>query len=205
MSNEYDFGYGGNAYFNGRDGTITRVSDGATVRFNVKDGMLAVSVKDYSFGLRDSAPEDVKAMAAELPRRVSEWGELVPADQAMYESHARPHFWNDAEWLVTEDPEAPEWATDTWAAGRSGGWCCIDGTQHYAEQGFPMGTPDTPEDPGEAKELADALRFREEFARLAFAIHACIDGAHEALEEIIREEYAELESRRTRNTVKSVN
>ena len=55
----YDFGYAGNAYFNGRDATITR-DDGETVRFNVKDDMLAVEVKDYNWGLRPEAPEDVK-------------------------------------------------------------------------------------------------------------------------------------------------
>jgi hypothetical protein len=259
MSNEYkdphtyEFGYAGNSYFNGRDGVVTR-DDGKTITFNGRDGMLAVEVKDYNFGLRDSAPEDVKRMAAELPRRQMEWGDEVSFDEWAYEVVARRTFWDDAEWCCTDDPAAPEWAKGVYSSGRSGGWCCIDGTQWLLEHGFPSVTPDfmvkegggykeyaicTWEngkiletgtkvieayddlDEAEARleelrksdthgfdideDTAQELTMRDEFIRLAFDIHGCIDGAHEALEEYIREEYAELEAKRNANIIRSSN
>jgi hypothetical protein len=251
----YDFGYAGNSYFNGRDGTITR-DDGKTITFNVRERMLAVEVKDYNFGLREDAPEDVKRMAAELPDRTSEWGDEVSFDQWAYDAVARDHFWNDAEWCCTDDPEAPDWAKGVFSAGRSGGWCCIDGTQWLVEHGFPSSTPDfmvKPDggykayaierwehgkildegtkhiegyddlDEAEARveeltrengvtygyqvdeQLTEELTMRDEFARLAFDIHGCIEGAHEALEEYIRDEYAELEDKRERKTIRGTN
>lgn len=250
----YEFGSAGNSYFNGSDGTITR-DDGKTVRFNLKDHRyLAVEVKERSFGLRDSAPEEVKRMAKELPGRYDhDYGQEVSADQWAYDNIAKEHFWNDAEYCCVDDPEAPDWATGVHSAGRSSGWCVIEGSEHLAEQGFPAKTPDfmvnsdgtykpfavrqwevgkliddgtkvvaafDTEEEAETyieehasdtigmeidEDFAVTLRMRDEFATLCFDIVGCIDGAHEALEEWIREEYEELEARREANTIRSDN
>lgn len=128
----YEFGYGGNSYFNGRDAVITR-DDGKSIRINSYERNMAVCVKDYSFGLRSSAPEDVKRMAAELPERPTDWGEMTSYDGWAYEHIARDQFWHDASWLTggegkdMSDPEAPAWARGVYSAGRSGGWCVIEG------------------------------------------------------------------------------
>lgn len=210
----YSFGYASNSYFKGRDGVVTRDADGATITINVRDGQMAVEVKDHS-GVY-ALPEDVRALANEL-------GE--DKTYALYHQ-ACDGFWRDADWLCgndpgASDPEAPEWAEGIHSSGRSGGWCVVEGTRDLADN-FPSGEPPDPDEvpcyycgvkrsehDDDGGHLFDPdkdwYKVRDEFLALAFDIVGCIEGAREWLCELIREEHEELEARRVANTVLSIN
>lgn len=204
----YTFGTQRNGYFNGSDGTITR-DDGKTIKIRHDDRCLSVCVKDYEFGLKADADEDVKRMARELPERYDhDYGSYRSADEALYDD-VREGWWrNDVEWLINEDEDAPTWATGYHSAGRSGGWCVIEGTEWLAEHFYSTST--FTEEIGERcyideDEFKEAIEQRDEFCELAFSIVESIDGAHEYLIERIREEYDELEAQREANEIRGEN
>lgn len=136
----YEFGYAGNSYFNGSDGLVTR-DDGKSIRINSHDRCMSVSVKDHG-SPTDQLSDETKAKLAELPRdgSLDAWGEEESTIGRLYE-RVREQWWHDAEWFTTEDTEAPDWATGVHSAGRSGGWCVIEGSEFLADN-FPSKTLD---------------------------------------------------------------
>lgn len=203
----YEFGVQRNGYFNGSDGIITR-DDGKTVKIRRDDGCLSVCVKEYSFGLKADAPEEVKRMAGELPSRIHPYGgHEVSADEYLYDD-VREGWWrNDVEWLIKEDEQAPDWATGYYSAGRSGGWCAIEGSEWLADHFYSSNeyTEEHERHGIDREDFDRAIEMRNEFCVLAFDIVGSIDGAHEWLHEMIREEYAELEAARESNTIRGEN
>lgn len=107
----YTFGEQSNSYFNGRDTSVTR-DDGKSVLVNVKDGMMAVEVKDRAGWW--SYPDDIKSMADELGESTIE---------RLYDQ-LRDDYWRWAtDFLVNDYDEV----TDIYSAGRSSGWLCVRG------------------------------------------------------------------------------
>jgi hypothetical protein len=139
----YEFGYAGNSYFNGSDGLVTR-NDGKTIRIRSDNRCMSVEVKDHSFGIAGTLDDDeTKRRLKELVEARGEvhleWGTGTYED-LLYE-RIKEQWWHDAEWMVSDDPEAPDWGDDVSSAGRSGGWCVLGGTEFLADN-FPSTTPD---------------------------------------------------------------
>lgn len=182
----YTFENRSNSYFMGSDVVVTR-DDGAQITINGKDGMVAVNVKDHSAW---SFPDDVKPLAADLNRanrsRMAgdEYGREDWTD-ILYEQ-AQERWWEDAHELAQEAGFGR-----VWSSGRSGGWCCIDGTN--GDRDWPRIAH--PED-------EDDREFRDQILQLLFDIHSCIESTREHWFERIREEHAELEARREANIIR---
>lgn len=140
----YDFGISGNSYFQGNDGLVTR-GDGKSIRIRYEDNLIAVNVKDHSFGVFDVLDDEHKAKLKELNEHAGTfhmpWGDTGTFEDWLYE-RCREQWWHDAEWFtggdsIGSDPERPTWTNDVYSAGRQGGWCVIKGTESLAEHGFP--------------------------------------------------------------------
>lgn len=204
---KYEFGTASNSYFNGSDGTITRVEDGKTIRVRRDDGLMSICVKEHSFGLRKDAPEDVKQMVKELPRVVNEFGDRVSFDEYEYDD-VRRHWWEyEVAWFFEEDEERPTWIEGYYSSGRSGGWLVVEGSRWLAENFY-----STSEYTAKVAEFIDredfeaAIKMRDEFCDLAFSIAIdSIAGAHEHLEERVREAYGELQQKREMAIVRGDN
>lgn len=189
----YTFANEGNSYFNGSDAVATRSREGEeprSLKLNGKDGMLAISVKDYAtmYGWinpnprgNSAIPDDVLPLAIDLNK--ANESRLAGGDQeqwteVLYE-RAQRRFWDDAEELAMQAG-----IDDVYQAGRSGGWLCLAGTN---EDTFHRITQ--PEDEDDRAE-------RERIFGLLFEILDAMDEARAYFFEMIREEHAELEVER---------
>lgn len=145
---QYSFDTERNSYFNGRDLRVTETGTGHRIIVNVKDGMLAVEVKDRSIA-RDY-PADVLAAAEQLGDERT---------QQIYEE-VQGEFW---QWA---DDAAKRYQFETvYQAGRSGGWLAVAGTE-----GFDAATLI---EPAEGEE-GDA-DLRERFLAFAFEVERSIE------------------------------
>lgn len=225
----YEFGYSRNDYFSGSDGHITR-DDGRSIHVRTDDGLMSVSVKDHHGRLKEHLDDEYRRKLRELvaakPDETTEWG--GDYSDVLYD-RLREQWWRDAAWMtggdgIGSDPEAPDWATGVHSAGRSGGWCVIEGTADLADS-FPTG--DKPPEAaarcyycdeaaadhgrGEHDFVADedpAALFakRDEFLTLAFNLVANIDELKKGwLTDVIDEEYGELEDKRNAAIVRGEN
>lgn len=217
----YTFGYAGNSYFNGSDAEITRDEDGATIRINVKDRLMAVNVKDHKM---DSVPDEIKAAADDLNAHRPEYYGMEHT-MRLYDWQ-REDWWNhDAPWVVQEY-DFP----GVYSAGRSAGWCAIQGTQHLLD-GFRTDEWTDADDKRltqltaiyeddtttsdewdllrsefyELEEKRDELEERDNFLACCFDLVDSIEGARESFYERILEEHRELEESREANIILSEN
>jgi hypothetical protein len=223
----YEFGYRNNSYFNGSDGLITRLSDGATVTINVKDHErdLAVNVKDHnSF----TFPAEVREMAAEINVAAGDQSWPFPGAQltdTIYEV-VREAWWQDAEWMAEEHG-----FNGVHSAGRSGGWCVIQGTEMLADEfttaqwteakqarldELTLIYEDNITTADEWDELRDefddlgnerdVIKARDSFLELAFAlVDHILTLRNDEFATRIREEYNDLVERREANIIRSEN
>lgn len=202
---EFTFRNVGNSYFMGNDVVATRVRDGREVKINGKDGVLAVNVKDYkhSYGhyTESTLPEGVFAMAEELNAANAhrftgeDWGAQCWTD-VLYE-RAQETFWIDAK-VLAEDAGF----NGVGSAGRSGGWCCIDGadSESYADIIMdPEGMADEPEDIEYYREKRSAV------LNLLIDIEDLIEDCHGYWYDDIREGHAEFVRLREDNFVRGEN
>lgn len=207
----YEFGYSRNSYFSGSDGHITR-DDGRSISVRTDDGLMSVNVKDHHGHLEEHLDDEhrhkLRDLIAAKPDETTEWG--GDYSDVLYE-RMREQWWHDARWTTgaegpgMSDPEAPDWAGDVYSAGRSGGWCVIEGTSDLAAS-FPTRTLEEAvqeareratcsecgartyrseecfcdegdgEDYDEVRdELVAPIEKRDEFLMLAFALVANID------------------------------
>jgi hypothetical protein len=112
---QYTFDSQRNSYYNGADLRVTETGTGNTIIVNEKDGMLAVNVKDDS--TVHHFPPDVKVAFDQL-------GESKA--QAIYAGLVE-------EWWRWADDLAQTYDfSGVFSAGRSSGWCAVDGTQHIS-------------------------------------------------------------------------
>jgi hypothetical protein len=115
-SDGYTFSRVSNNYFNGHDLHVVERATGRVVSLNERDGMLAVSVKD-----RETV-HDLPVAARDAYDKIGE-----PAAQVIYDG-LKEDFWRWAE----ECAERYEFDGVT-QAGRSGGWMCVKGSEHLAD------------------------------------------------------------------------
>jgi len=102
-------------YFNGRDLCVEDKESHEVVTLDVKDGLLAVKVKDDH--VRDRWPDDVKAAANVLNQdRLN----------SIYES-AQTDYWEASKMAASEAGLG-----QVYGAGRSGGWMTVDGSKPYS-------------------------------------------------------------------------
>jgi hypothetical protein len=214
----YTFGYGRNSYFAGSDGKVTR-DDGQTITINSYDGYMAVNVKDYSFDPLSELDDETRKMAQQVIDAEDSRAALAGSDPEhggytgdLYE-RLREVWWDDAKQLATEAGFG-----GVFQAGRSGGWCCIEGTRDLAND-FPSAEKpdDLPcyycdelesEHGDDHTYAADVGQFevRDRFLALAFDLVGNIDGVkRDVLTEIVREEFAELEAAREANIIRGEN
>lgn len=116
MSDKFTFENVSNSYFQGNDVHVTREKDGRSIIINEKDRMLAVNVKAYPSLIDDPA---LRAKADDLDRANANG--LGPTTDDLWRGCQRS-FWHDAEWLAND--AGYDGVT---SAGRSGGWCCLEG------------------------------------------------------------------------------
>lgn len=195
----YDFGVASNSYFQGSDGIITR-DDGKSIKIQRYDNCLAVNVKDYSFGVNESIED--KAVLAKLndlnkhSRDHFLYGQPCSYEDALYE-RVKEQWWHDAEWMTEEDEQRPVWVKGVHSAGRSGGWCVIEGSEWLSDN-FLSGDeqPDWMND----DDFEAAIQRRTEFLELAFDLVENIEQVKDGIAtDIILEDHAELEERRAEN------
>lgn len=160
MDTQYTFDAQPNNYFLGRDLRVTR-EDGKSITLNVKDGLLAVEVKDYS---------TYYDMPAEARRAADALG--TDRVQSIYDRQLE-EYWREANETVRE-----QGFTDLYQEGRSGGWAAFPNTKPYDMSDIIE--PDTDDKP-----------LRERFLRVAFllvdAIHDHLQMFYEALQDAATE------------------
>lgn len=183
----YTFSNASNSYFMGNDVLVAREDDDRTVKINGKERYCAINVKDHSGSWVHDLPEDVREQAADLNKanasRATEWEGQEWTD-VLYQ-HACEQWWEEANDLAIEAG-----FEGVYSAGRSGGWCCIDGTNTDYHPDWIM----YPEQQGEDRE--DALAFQQRFLQLAFDLQDLIDHYREWWADMIEQEHAELERER---------
>lgn len=142
----YIFNATGNSYFRGYDLQITDNETQASITVNVKENLLAVNVKDDE--IRRTWPQDVQDAADKI------------GDQAGEDIYTRVQedFWRWA------NEEAQVHGFDgVYAAGHSGGWCAVQGTDYL--DGMSIIEPSGADKESVAK-----------FLEFAFAITQAIEG-----------------------------
>lgn len=178
---EYEFTNTSNSYFMGNDVLVTRTFDGRSIRINGKDGMCAVEVKDHDGSWLGALPDDVRKLAEDLNRanahRLTQWADDDWTTD-LYRTAAEG-------WWESATEGAKGFGFDgVYSAGRSGGWCCIDGTN--AEDAQRIFHPQDEDD----------RDFRGRFLGLAFELVSTIASEREWWQEQIIEDHADLEDER---------
>jgi hypothetical protein len=112
---KYTFAGEPSSYFRGQDLKVTRESDGRTILVNRKEQFWGLSVKsDYVLSQR--SPE-VQRAAHNLTLNA-----LEHLEQAV-----TSFFWREVEHLAVQHG----FSGKVWSEGRSGGWLCVDETEHF--------------------------------------------------------------------------
>lgn len=185
VGHTYTFANQSNSYFMGNDVRVTRDSDGESIVINGKDGMVAVRVKNHDFFISPREAE-LHALAEDL-NRANASCTLDGQDYTdLLYDRARESWWEGANWLASEAG-----FERVYSAGRSGGWCCIAGTNADRMANVIM----DPQDDADMEERAEILE-------LLFNLHASVGDGVAHFHDLIRDEHAELEARREANIIR---
>lgn len=147
---QYTFGTAGNSYFNGSDAIVKR-QDGETIRVQLKEGYWAIDVKDRV---------SLATNRLDVQTAIDEIGE-AHADEIY--SQAQTDFWEWANELARDSG-----LDGAGAAGRSGGWLCVEVTRNWE--------PDLEPDESDLEPDESIIPEREKFLAFGFDVVGAIDG-----------------------------